>query len=66
MFLCLIDFYFEFLTHSIAFHFHKEGKTKYSSFLVFIFIKELKNELHKNFMFIFTSMVYSLFKSKLM
>ena len=60
------DFYFEFLTLSLAYHFYKKWETKYSSF--FIFMKEWKNKLLKqimiNFMIIFTSMVYILFKRK--
>ena len=63
-----IDFCFEFLILSFVFHFHKKWKTKYSSFLFFIFMKELKNELLKQikiyFMIVFTSMIYTLFKSK--
>ena len=47
MCLCLIDFYFEFLIHSIAFHFHKEGKTKYSSFLVSFSLRNWKTNCIK-------------------
>ena len=50
------------------FIFIKKWKTKYSSFFVFQFREGLKNELFKktkiNIMVIFTSMVYTLLKSK--
>ena len=57
-----IDFYFEFLMFLFVFHFHKKWKTKYNSF--FIFMKELKNKLLKQI--VFTGMIYTLCKSKVM
>ena len=63
-----IDFYFKFLMLLFVFQFHKKWETRYSFFSFFIFMMELQNELLKqikiNFMIIFTSMIYTLFKSK--
>ena len=60
--------YFEFLMLLFFFHFHKNGKPNTVRFSFFIFMMELKNELLKqikiNFMIIFTSRIYTLFKSK--
>ena len=51
-----------------VFQFHKKWETNTVPFSFFIFMMELKNELLKqikiNFMIIFKSMIYSLFKSK--
>ena len=60
--------YSEFLMLLFFFHFHKNGKPNTVRFSFFIFMMELKNELLKqikiNFMIIFTSRIYTLFKSK--
>ena len=63
LFLCHLDFYFEFSMLSFVFHSHKNGKRNTVRFLFFIFMKELKNELPKKIE-IFTSMIYKLFKCK--
>ena len=59
-------FNFEFLIPFFAFHFHKKWKKKYSSFFVFHFHEEIEllKKININFIFIFTKMVYTLFKSK--
>ena len=53
----------EFLLNALSFH--KKWKNEIH-FSFFIFMKELKNQLLKmiNFMVIFTSIFYTLFKSK--
>ena len=60
-----IDFYCEFLMISIFNAFNKRLKTRYKSYL--IFMKELKNELLKpikiDFMIIFISYFYALYKT---
>ena len=69
-FSCLNEFYFEFSIPSFVFHFYKKnGKRNTVRFSFFVFIKELKNELFKNIkiniMVIFTSIVCTLFKRKI-
>ena len=68
-FSCLIDFYFEFLMPSFFLNFHKNLENEIQ--FLFLFTKELKNELLKQIKIHkmndhVTSMVYTLFKSKFM
>ena len=68
-FSCLINFYFGFLMFFIRFLFFiKNGKRNKIQYSFFIFMKKLKKELLKkikiNFMVIFTSIVYTVFRSK--
>ena len=67
-FSCLLDFYFVLLMPSFIFYFHKKWKAKYSS--LFVLWKNWKTNYLKrsrliNFMVTFRSIVYTLFKGRI-